>query len=177
MVGNGSWSKLERMKPRHFVASIVIYLTMANSVEAETFSGKVVGVKDGDTVVVLVDRREVVVRVSGIDAPEKKQPFGERSKQAMSDCAFSKQSSVDWNKTDRYGRTIGKITVDGFDCGLHLIEMGLAWHYKTYATEQPENDRAAYALAEVDARSARAGLWADADPKPPWTFRHPSAHK
>jgi endonuclease YncB( thermonuclease family) len=75
------------------------------------------------------------VRVPGIDAPEKKQPFGDRSKQAMSECAFSKQALVEWNKTDRYGRTIGKVVVDGIDCGLQVVEKGLAWHYKAYAKE------------------------------------------
>ncbi|QDL56800.1 nuclease [Rhodoferax aquaticus] len=148
-----------------------------NVLHADTITGKVVAVKDGDTIVVLVDRREVVVRVAGIDAPEKKQPFGDRSKQAMSECAFSMQAIIEWKKTDRYGRAIGKVNVDGVDCGLQIIEKGLAWHYKAYAKEQSEVDRISYALAEESARSAGIGLWVDSSPTAPWLFRHPSHQK
>ena len=70
------------------------------------------------------------MRIAGIDAPEKKQAFGQRSKQAMSDCAFGKDVEIEWKKLDRYGRTIGKVVGDGVDCGLRQIELGMAWHYK-----------------------------------------------
>ena len=72
-------------------------------------SGKVVAVADGDTLTVLVGKQQVKIRFSGIDAPEKKQPFGQRAKQGLSDCAYGKMVDVDWRKTDRYGRTIGKV--------------------------------------------------------------------
>lgn len=139
-----------------------------------TLEGKVVGVADGDTVTVLVDGHDQVhVRISGIDAPEKKQVFGQRSKQAMSACAFGKQVVVEWRKKDRYGRAVGKLTVNGVDCGLRQIELGMAWHYKAYAKEQARADREAYATAEDEAKAARRGLWSDANPTPPWEFRHP----
>lgn len=140
---------------------------------ADVLEGKVVGVTDGDTVTVLVDRREVKVRVAGIDAPEKRQAFGQRSKEHLSACAFGKAVSVQWNKTDRYGRTIGKVTADGVDCGLRQIQDGMAWHYKAYAKEQSQTDRAAYAEAEVQAIARKVGLWSDPHPTPPWEFRHP----
>lgn len=120
----------------------------------DTMTGKVVGITDGDTVTVLVDRHEFKVRIAGIDAPEKRQPFGPRSKQGMSDCAFNRDVDVEWDKTDRYGRTIGKVLADGVDCGLRQIELGLAWHYKAYAKDQSPKDRQTYALAESHARSA-----------------------
>jgi endonuclease YncB( thermonuclease family) len=142
------------------------------SVFAGALEGMVVSVADGDTLTILVDRREVKVRVAGIDAPEKKQAFGQRSKQAMSKCAYGKASQVEWDKTDRYGRTIGKVTVDGVDCGLRQIELGLAWHYKSYEREQSSVDRKAYSEAESQAKAARLGLWADVEPVPPWVFRH-----
>lgn len=104
---------------------------------ADTLVGKVVAVADGDTVTVLTDEhRQVKVRIAGIDAPEKSQAFGQAAKKAMSDCAFGKQAGVEWKKLDRYRRTIGKLTVDGVDCGLRQIELGLAWHYKAYEREQ-----------------------------------------
>ena len=140
---------------------------------AATLYGQVVGVSDGDTVTVLVDgHSQVHVRIAGIDAPEKRQPYGQRSKQLMSDCAFGKEVAVEWKKIDRYGRTVGKVVSKGVDCGLRQIELGMAWHYKTYAKDQSREDREAYAEAEERARAKGRGLWSDADPVPPWQYRH-----
>lgn len=149
-------------------------LASLGTAHADVLEGKVVGVTDGDTVTVLVDRREVKVRVAGIDAPEKKQPFGQRSKEHLSDCAFVKAVTVEWSKTDRYGRTIGKVIAGGVDCGLRQIQDGMAWHYKAYAKEQNSLDRAAYADAESQAMARKVGLWIDSQPTPPWEFRHPA---
>lgn len=139
---------------------------------ADALSGKVVVVLDGDTIAVLREREQTRVRIAGIDAPEKKPAFGQRSKQSMSDCAFGKEVVVDWKKIDRYGRTVGKVVSKGVDCGLRQIELGMAWHYKTYAKDQSREDREAYAGAEERARAQRRGLWSDADPVPPWQYRH-----
>lgn len=140
---------------------------------ADTIEGKIVAIADGDTLTLLTsDHRQVKIRVAGIDAPEKAQAFGQAAKKAMSDCAFGKQANVEWKKLDRFGRTIGKLTVDGADCGLRQIELGLAWHYKAYEREQQQADRLAYAEAERDAQKAGRGLWAEAHPTPPWDFRH-----
>ncbi len=149
-------------------------LASLGTAHADVLEGKVVGVTDGDTVTLLVDRREVKVRVAGIDAPEKKQPFGQRSKEHLSDCAFGKAVLIEWSKTDRYGRIIGKILSSGVDCGLRQIELGMAWHYKAYAKEQSATDRAAYSEAESQAMTRKAGLWGDSHPTPPWEFRHPA---
>jgi endonuclease YncB( thermonuclease family) len=144
----------------------------------------VVGVSDGDTLTILVVgqppaqgdrpvRQQITVRVSGIDAPEKAQPFGERSKQALSQCAFGKQALIDVIKRDRFGRSVAKLTVDGTDCGLRQIQDGLAWHFRKYMSDQPPPDRVSYAAAQDKAREERLGLWADPSPVPPWEFRHP----
>ena len=153
--------------------ALMALLFGSSNTEANTLSGKVVAVLDGDTITVLHDRQETRVRIAGIDAPEKKQAFGQRSKQSMSDCAFSKEVEVEWKKLDRYGRTIGKVLSGGVDCGLRQIELGLAWHYKAYAKEQARADRDAYAASEEEAKADRRGLWGDADPIPPWDFRNP----
>lgn len=160
------------VSPRRFATVAAACLLLVSSARADTLSGKVIAVADGDTLTVLVGQQPVKIRVSGIDAPEKKQPFGQRAKQGLSDCAFGKMVEVDWHKTDRYGRTIGKVISGSADCGLLQIEHGLAWHYKAYAKDQTRQDRIDYANAENKARTKRIGLWSDPNPEPPWDFRH-----
>ena len=84
---------------------------------------------------------------------------------------FNRQVTVDWHKTDRYGRTLGKVIVDGVDANLVLVKAGMAWHYKQYAKEQQEDDRILYAEAETIARMVKKGLWSDPAPTPPWEWR------
>jgi endonuclease YncB( thermonuclease family) len=139
---------------------------------AETVTGRVVAVADGDTVTVLdSSNTQWKIRLSGIDAPEKKMPYGQRSKQSLSDRVFNKHVTVEYSKRDKYGRTVGKILVDGMDANLEQIKAGLAWHYKKYEKEQAIEDRLTYAEEEERARSAKLGLWADAHPVPPWDWR------
>ena len=114
------------------------------------------------------------IRLGGIDAPEKAQPYGQKSKQSLSDIVFSKTVMVETGKTDRYGREVGKVLVDGVDANLEQIKLGLAWHYKAYQREQSPEDRLAYAAAEKDAAAAHIGLWQDAVPVAPWEWRHPA---
>ena len=142
------------------------------SAAAEVIVGKVVGVADGDTVTVLdATKTQHKIRLSGIDAPEKEQPFGQRSKGNLSRLVFGKQVEVDTEKIDRYGRNVGKIRVGGVDANLEQISAGLAWHYKKYEREQSAEDRGVYARAETAARAARAGLWRDATQTALWDWR------
>ena len=144
-------------------------------------TGVVVGVADGDTVTVLdAAKTRHKVRVAGIDAPEKAQPFGQRAKQRMSTLVFGKVVRLEGDKRDRYGRTVAKVWVSPPDCqlcpqildaGLAVLTSGLAWHYKKYQNEQSPEDRERYTFAEDEARSKRAGLWTDANPVPPWDWR------
>lgn len=151
---------------------LAVSLSLAGPVSAEELQGVVVGVADGDTVTVLdADRVEHKVRLAGIDAPERRQAFGTRSRQALASRVFKRSVTVDWHKQDRYGRLIGKVLVGDKDAGLELVAAGLAWHYKAYEQEQTLSDRRAYAEAERVAQESRVGLWADGDPVPPWEFR------
>ena len=84
---------------------------------------------------------------------------------------------MDTSKTDRYGRQIGKIWVNGRDANLDQVRTGMAWHYKQYQNEQSPSDRALYADAEDRARQQRIGLWADSAPLAPWAFRHGDTDK
>ncbi len=157
---------------RKTLAAFTLAALAIASAAADTLSGRVVGVSDGDTVTILdASKRTHKVRLLGIDSPEKKQPFGERAKQSLSDLVFNKQVTVEGSKQDRYGRDLGKIVLDGQDINLEQIRRGMAWHYKQYARDQSPQDRLAYAEAENAARQQRAGLWQDNHPVPPWSFR------
>lgn len=154
-----------------FVLLLGLALVCAQA-SADILDGRVVGVTDGDTVTVLdAAKTEYKIRVAGIDAPEKAMPWGQKSKQAMSDRVYGRDVRVDWSKRDRYGRIVGKVIVDGKDAGLALVGEGLAWHYKKYENEQPLADRLEYARLENEARSMRRGLWSDPAPVPPWEWR------
>jgi endonuclease YncB( thermonuclease family) len=158
------------MPARVFAALLFL---VAITAYADTITGRVVGVTDGDTVTVLDGQKvQHKIRLAGIDAPEKAQPFGNRSKESLSDVAFEKSVTVETDKRDRYGREVGKMLVNGRDVNLIQVERGMAWHYKAYEREQSPSDRKLYDAAEDDAKAARRGLWRDAEPVPPWEFRH-----
>lgn len=138
-----------------------------------TITGTVVGVADGDTITVLDGgRQQYKIRLAGIDAPEKKQPFGERSRQNLSAMVFNRTVTIEWDKRDRYGRTVGKVMVNGVDVNLEQIKAGMAWWYAKYSREQSERDQYMYSAHEADAKAKRAGLWGDRAPVAPWDWRN-----
>ena len=143
-------------------------------VSAETIlDGRVVEVADGDTLTVLdAQKKQHKIRLLGIDAPEKAQPFGQKSKESLSHLAFQKQVQVRSSKQDRYGRTVGQVFVGNMDVCLEQVKLGMAWHYKTYQREQSPEDRVLYDRAESQAREQRVGLWQDPSPVEPSVFRH-----
>jgi len=158
-------------------------LLSAGAVLADTLAGKVVGVSDGDTITVLdSDNRQHKIRVAGIDAPEKNQAYGQRSKENLSRLVFGKEVEVQWSKHDRHQRVVGKVMVaepgcqrpdcaKTMDAGLGQVTAGFAWWYRKYAKEQSAEDARAYEFAEQEARTRHAGLWRDAVPIPPWDWR------
>lgn len=146
-----------------FLAYVLILSLPAHA----DFTGRVVAVADGDTLTVLRDREQLKVRLVEIDAPEKAQAFGNRSKQSLSDLCFGKSATLADQGKDRYGRTLARVTCDGIDANAEQVQRGMAWVYRKYAPK----DSPLYA-AESEAKAARRGLWADADPMPPWEWRH-----
>ena len=148
-------------------------LTLVQCVaHADVLLGHVVGVSDGDTITVLDDSKQRhVIRLMGIDAPEKAQAFGQKAKQSLSELVFDRDVSVTWFKKDRYGRTVGQVRLGDTDVCLEQIKRGLAWHYKQYEREQSEHDSSRYAIAEIEARMEKIGLWADDNPIEPSRFR------
>lgn len=148
---------------------LALFSTVAS---ADLIKGNVVGVADGDTITILDEQKtRHKIRLMGIDAPEKGQPYGDASKRSLSDLAFGQLVVVDYNKRDRYGRVVGKVTRNGKDLNVEQVRRGVAWHYKTYQNEQEIDDRSLYAQEEYLAQRDRRGLWADKEPVAPWDYR------
>lgn len=151
---------------------ILVFTLISFKTFADQLQGKVIKVTDGDTVNVLTgDNQTHKVRLSGIDAPENSQAFGNKSKLALADVIAGKTVTVEFNKRDKYQRIVGKVMFSGKDVNLSQIKRGLAWHYKKYENEQDVEDRSIYANAEYQAQRDKIGLWFDANPIPPWDFR------
>lgn len=162
---------------------VLVLALFVGTASANTVTGKVVGVSDGDTIMVLdADRQQHKIRVAGIDAPEKGQAFGQRAKASLSRLVFGKEVEVRWNKQDRYRRIVGKVLVAAPDCvslgcaktldaGLDQVAAGHAWWYRKYARDQSHEDAGRYEEAEDAARARKGGLWVDPHPTAPWDWR------
>ena len=163
------------LQTRRFAATLALvaaFTAFAAPAQADQWRGKVVGIADGDTLTLLdANHRQHRIRLDGIDAPEKSQPFGQRSRQSLAQLAHGQEAVADCPKVDRYGRDVCRVTVNGIDVGLEQVRRGLAWHYVRYAREQSPQDRVEYAHAEEKARAERSGLWSTRDPTPPWDYR------
>jgi len=135
--------------------------------KGEEYTVKVVGISDGDTFTGLTgDNQQIKCRIYGIDAPEKKQDFGNYSKQMLSDLIFGENVHIKIQNKDRYGRAVVCVnTSDGKDISAEMIITGMAWHYKKYSKDKK------YAELENIARKQKIGLWADKNPVAPWEFR------
>jgi micrococcal nuclease len=151
------------------VAGLAIVLVFSSPclAKSSTFSGKVVGVADGDTITVMRDHQSVKIRLDGIDCPEKRQAFGKRAKQFTSKFVFGKTVTVKVVTRDKYRRVVAQVLIDGRSLNEALVKAGLAWWYRKYA---PKNKK--LAALEAEARKAKRGLWVDPSPMPPWSFRH-----
>jgi micrococcal nuclease len=134
---------------------------------AADFTGRVVGVIDGDTIEVLHNQRAEPIRLSGIDCPEKRQDYGTRAKHAVADLAFRKDVTVKTHGKDKYKRTLADVLLpDGTNVNHTLVKDGWCWWYRKYAPGDTVLER-----LETEARETRKGLWADPHPVPPWEWR------
>jgi endonuclease YncB( thermonuclease family) len=166
--------------------TLLLLFSTPSVVLAVTLEGKVIKVADGDTITIEdYQGNKHRIRLMGIDAPEKDQPYGDVATQSLAKLVSGKTVTIEYEKLDRYKRIIGKVLVDppgevfcmALDCvkkvdaGLEQIRKGLAWHYKKYQGEQSVDDRRAYGEAEVEAREKLLGLWKDSEPIAPWEWR------
>ncbi|MBE3610511.1 thermonuclease family protein [Campylobacter californiensis] len=127
------------------------------------FVGKVVSIHDGDTITILQGKQQIKVRLHGIDAPEKKQAYGNKSRQFLSNLIAGKEVEVKEKGKDRYKRTIGTIYLNGTDINAQMVASGYAWAYVKFSKD--------YIKQEREARRQKLGLWRDKKPIPPWEFR------
>ena len=127
------------------------------------FVGKVVSIHDGDTITVLQNKQKIKVRLFGIDAPEKKQDYGQRSKQFLASLIAGQIVEVEPKGKDRYKRTLGIIHFKGQDINSEIVLNGYAWAYVKYSR--------IYVDQEKTARENKRGLWQSSNPTPPWVWR------
>lgn len=131
-------------------------------------SGKVIGVSDGDTMEMLIEGKTYKIRLAHIDAPEKKQDYGAKAKQYLSDLCFGKIANMTVTDIDGYKRHVAVITLqDGTNVNKEMVKAGFAWWYSQYSKDS------SYEKLEIEARNAKRGLWAGKNPTPPWEWRKP----
>lgn len=124
---------------------------------------KVIKISDGDTITVLNNKEQTKVRLYGIDAPEKKQDYGQKSKQFLASLIAGQVVEVEPKGKDRYKRTLGIIYHKGQDINAQMVLNGYAWAYVKYSR--------IYVNQEKTARENKRGLWQSSDPTPPWVWR------
>lgn len=159
---------LHRPRSLARVMLVVITCCVVVSAEATELRARVIGITDGDTITVLTEQRgQVRVRLAEIDAPERRQPFGDRARQMLSRFAFERRVRIVVTGTDRNGRLIGRVFVGILDVNAEMVGRGGAWVFRRYS-----NDPALLRL-EAEAREARRGLWGlpEAQRVPPWEWR------
>lgn len=155
-------------RPLAAIAAVLALSSLAAAAPSGVLEGRVVGVIDGDTITVLTPAlARVTVRLAEIDAPESGQPWGGRSKQALSELVFSRQVRVTGRERERYGRLLGRVSVNGQDVNARMVRSGSAWAYRQYLKDQD------LVAAEADARRARRGLWSlpPEQTVAPWEWR------
>ena len=162
-----------------FTNAFVIIFTLNINLLRADFTAKVQRVVDGDTVHV-IDKagKKFKVRLTGIDAPEKNQPYGLAATYKLTEILINKlvllKSKPNNGKPytiDRYKRVLAKIILDGRDINLSQVLRGYAWHFKRYQKQQSPSDRELYSEAEIDAKKNKLGLWGEKNPIAPWKWR------
>lgn len=132
---------------------------------------QVIGISDGDTMTLKVDGHPLKIRLANIDAPEKKQAFGQKSKESLSEMCWGKDAQYEAQSIDRYKRTVAVVTCGGYGVNREQVRRGMAWIYTKY------NRDPFYVTIQDVAKQKKRGLWSDTAPVPPWEFRKQSRTK
>lgn len=162
------WDRSRQWRGVAGILLVTSLLLLAQTATAEDLTGRVVGIADGDTLTLLTEqRRQIRIRLSDIDTPERRQPFGTRARQALSGLAYGKAVRITVRDIDRYGRTVGRVYAGPQDINAEMVRRGAAWVYRRYS-DDPDLLR-----LEQAAQSQKRGLWAlpEAERVPPWEWR------
>lgn len=144
---------------------LVVSVALLVVAQLPAHAHQVIGISDGDTMTLLVDQKQVKIRLANIDAPEKKQAFGQRSKESLSRLCWDKNAEYVTQAIDQYKRVVALVYCDGTMVNKAQVVAGMAWVYPKY------NKDAALPAMEQAARMTGLGLWADPAPVPPWDWR------
>jgi len=157
------------------IASTILILSLffLTSPGVFAWTGKVVGVADGDTIKVLREGKQISIRLYGIDTPEKRQAYGNRAKKFTNALVRGKRVDIDPISIDRYGRIVAMVHVHGKSLNRLLIRSGYAWVYRKYCKKAV---CAGWYQDEEQAKSSGKGLWCDSNPMPPWKWRQEKRH-
>nr|WP_269093259.1 thermonuclease family protein [Aliarcobacter butzleri] len=148
------------------IRTILVLIVLSSYLYSLELIGKVVKVSDGDTITVLTsDKTQYKIRLNDIDAPEKKQAFGNKSKDNLAKYIAGKTVKVEYKTKDKYKRILGTIYYNNIDINLKQVKDGYAWVYKKYSKNKD------YYNAEKVSRENKKGLWIDKNPIAPWEFR------
>ncbi|WKT00564.1 thermonuclease family protein [Gallibacterium salpingitidis] len=152
---------------KRIIIAFLFTLVAINSFAAREIQCRVVSISDGDTFTCLLkNNKQIRVRLAQVDAPEKKQPYGDRSRQLLSQLIFKKNITIQSDEYDRYGRVVGQVfDASGKNINLTMVQQGLAWAYREYLHSNQ------YLQAETEARQKRLGLWQDENPIYPSNWR------
>lgn len=153
---------------RRALPLLLAFLLLLGCAQTPASDGRVIGIADGDTITVLTAaRKPLKVRLADIDTPERRQPWGMRARQALSEMVFQKPVHLRIVDTDRYGRTVATVWIGDLNINAEMVRQGHAWVYRRYLRDSSLLD------LEEQARQGRRGLWAlpDAERTSPWIWR------
>jgi endonuclease YncB( thermonuclease family) len=157
---------------KKFLVTAISVLLISFPAVSELLTGTVIDVHDGDTLTLKSGDKERKIRLAGIDVPELSQPYGVESRNALREVVLNRDLKVGTFKTDRYGRSVGKVSFDGQDINLKQVNAGMAWVYTDYLRELSNADRGVYLDAEAKSKSEDTGLWKMNEPIEPWIWRN-----
>lgn len=154
------------MKKLLFILLLLISCNPADNNDKETISGRVISIADGDTMTILTKGdKQIKIRLLGIDAPEKGQDYGNKSRQFLYDLCYGKNVKIKKDSEDQYGRVLGVVYIDGVNVNEELVRNGLAWYYRHFV-----NDPRLDSLEQL-AQKEKLNIWSMKNPLPPYEFR------
>lgn len=149
-----------------FYFYFITLFTLPHSISAQIIKGKVISVKDGDTIEILQNGKVIKIRFYGIDCPEKGQDFGAKAKEFTSKMCYGKMVEIVSHGKDKYRRLLGDVILpDKTNLNLWLVQAGYAWRYKYSHDQQLKK-------LEIEAKTHHRGLWINENATPPWEFRN-----